>query len=185
MFGADENQVDPVRHLNGTAMLWGGNPEKDALYLLITPTRNDGDTIYRLTIKDVPVDGFWSITVYNSEGYLQPNPYQAYALNSLTAQKSPGRCDQHPVRRLRRQDSQLPADHEGLELHRATVPPASGDPERHMEIPGDGARGLTLWPRGSGVARGEATRGSCWTKIYQGFAPSQTIGQQPFKTGPC
>jgi hypothetical protein len=62
MFGADENQVDPVRHLNGTAMLWGGNPEKDALYLLITPTRNDGDTIYRLTIKDVPVDGFWSIT---------------------------------------------------------------------------------------------------------------------------
>jgi hypothetical protein len=89
MFGADENQVDPVRHLIGTAMLWGGNPEKDALYLPITPARNDGDTIYRLTIKDVPVDGFWSLTVYNSEGYLQPNPYQAYALNSLTAQKSP------------------------------------------------------------------------------------------------
>ena len=89
MFGADENQVDPVRHLIGSAMLWGGNPEKDALYLPVTPARNDGDTIYRLTIKDVPVDGFWSLTVYNSEGYLQPNPYQAYALNSLTAQKSP------------------------------------------------------------------------------------------------
>jgi hypothetical protein len=89
MFGADENQVDPVRHLIGTAMLWGGYPEKDALYLPITPARNDGDTIYRLTVKDIPVDGFWSVTVYNSEGYLQPNPYHAYALNNLTAQKSP------------------------------------------------------------------------------------------------
>jgi len=88
MFGADENQVDPVRHLIGSAMLWGGYPEKDALYLLITPARNDGDTIYRLTVKDIPVDGFWSITVYNSEGYLQPNPYHTYALNSLTAKKS-------------------------------------------------------------------------------------------------
>ncbi|BDU21700.1 DUF1254 domain-containing protein [Dyella sp. GSA-30] len=89
MFGADEHQVDPVKHLIGTAMLWGGYPEKDALYLPITPTRNDGNTIYKLTVKDVPVDGFWSLTVYNEDGYLQPNPYEAYALNSLTAVKNP------------------------------------------------------------------------------------------------
>jgi hypothetical protein len=30
MFGANEHQVDPVKHLIGSAMLWGGNPEKDA-----------------------------------------------------------------------------------------------------------------------------------------------------------
>jgi len=89
MFGANEDEVDPVKHLIGSAMLWGGYPEKDVLYLPITPARNDGDTIYRLTVKDIPVDGFWSVTVYNSEGYLQPNPYHAYALNSLTAHKSP------------------------------------------------------------------------------------------------
>ena len=35
----------PVKHLIGTAMLWGGNPERDALYLPITPARNDGNTI--------------------------------------------------------------------------------------------------------------------------------------------
>src|SRR5215468_11106602 len=87
MFGANENEVDPVRHLIGSALLWGGLPEKDALYLPVTPARNDGVTIHKLTVKDVPVDGFWSITVYNPEGYLEPNQYNAYAVNNITANK--------------------------------------------------------------------------------------------------
>ena len=87
MFGAAENQVDPVRHLVGTALVWGGLPEKDALYLPVTPARNDGATVHKLTVKDVPVDGFWSITVYNAEGYLEPNQYDAYAVNNITAKK--------------------------------------------------------------------------------------------------
>lgn len=89
MFGASETQVDPVRHLIGSAMLWGGLPEKDGLYLPITPARNDGFTIYRLQVGEVPVDGFWSITVYNSEGYLQPNARNAYSISPLTAKKDP------------------------------------------------------------------------------------------------
>jgi len=89
MFGADEHQVDPVKHLIGSAMLWGGNPEKDALYLPITPVRDDGKTVYKLTVGDVPVDGFWSLTVYNSEGYLQPNPDNVYSVNSITAKEGP------------------------------------------------------------------------------------------------
>src|SRR5262245_17704685 len=64
MFGS-RNQVDPVRHLIGSAMGWGGNPEIDALYLTVTPAKNDGTTVHRLTVKDVPVDGFWSVSVYN------------------------------------------------------------------------------------------------------------------------
>jgi hypothetical protein len=56
-FGA-RDQVDPVRHLIGTAFAFGGNPEKDALYLNVTPSKNDGTTVYRLTVKDVPVDAF-------------------------------------------------------------------------------------------------------------------------------
>jgi hypothetical protein len=88
MFGT-RDQVDPVRHLIGTAMGWGGNPEKDAFYLPITPARNDGTTIHKLNVKDVPVDGFWSITIYNADGYLQANPYNAYSLNNITAQKGP------------------------------------------------------------------------------------------------
>jgi hypothetical protein len=38
-------------------MAWGGNPEKDAIYLPMTPAKNEGETPYKLAIKDVPVDG--------------------------------------------------------------------------------------------------------------------------------
>jgi hypothetical protein len=82
------NEVDPVRHLIVTATGWGLNPDKDAIYLNVTPSKNDGTTIYRLNVKDVPVDGFWSISLYNAEGYFEPNNLNAYTLNNITAKKS-------------------------------------------------------------------------------------------------
>lgn len=86
-FGTRDH-VDPVRHLIGSAVGWGGNPEEDAFYLLCTPSRNDGKTIYSLTIGEVPVDGFWSISVYNAKGYFEPNARNAYTLNNITAKKN-------------------------------------------------------------------------------------------------
>jgi hypothetical protein len=86
MFGP-RGQVDPVRHLIGTAIGFGGNPEKDALYLNVTPIKNDGAAIYRLAVKDVPVDGFWSVSVYNAEGHFVKNALDAYTLNNITAKK--------------------------------------------------------------------------------------------------
>lgn len=85
-FGTRE-QVDPIRHLLGTAAGWGGNPDKDAMYISVTPSQNDGTTIYKLTVKDVPVEAFWSVSVYNAEGYFEPNKYNAYSFNSITAKK--------------------------------------------------------------------------------------------------
>lgn len=86
-FGA-KDQVDPIRHLIGSAAGWGGNPDKDATYLNVTPKDNDGTTVYRLNVKDVPVDGFWSVSLYNAEGYYEKNPYDAYTLNNITAHKN-------------------------------------------------------------------------------------------------
>lgn len=81
------SEVDPLRRLLGSASAWGGNPDKDATYLNVTPARNDGKTVYRLTVKDVPVDGFWSVSLYNADGYFVPNAANAYTLNNLTAKK--------------------------------------------------------------------------------------------------
>lgn len=41
-----------------------------------------------MRVKDVPVDGFWSISLYNAEGYYEKNPYNAYTLNDITAKKN-------------------------------------------------------------------------------------------------
>src|SRR5882757_1674861 len=87
MFGT-RAEVDPIRHLIGAASAWGGNPRKEAMYLNVNPDRNDGSTVYRLNVGDVPVEGFWSVSVYNAEGYYQANPLNAYALNSITAKRA-------------------------------------------------------------------------------------------------
>ena len=87
-FGPKE-LVDPVGRLIGAAAGWGGNPPKDATYLNFTPAKNDGTTIYKLNVKNnVPVDGFWSVSVYNAQGYYEKNPYNAYTLNNITAKKN-------------------------------------------------------------------------------------------------
>ncbi|WP_199309835.1 DUF1254 domain-containing protein [Synechocystis sp. FACHB-383] len=87
MFGA-EDEVDPVRYLLGSASGWGGNPDEDAVYLNITPKNNDGLTRYRLTVNEVPVDEFWSISVYNAQGFFEQNEANAYSINNLTAEKA-------------------------------------------------------------------------------------------------
>ncbi len=83
-----KDEVDPIRHLIVTATGWGLNPDKDAIYLNVTPKQNDGKTVYKLTVKDVPADGFWSISVYNGEGYFEQNKENAYTLNNITAKKN-------------------------------------------------------------------------------------------------
>jgi hypothetical protein len=39
----------------------------------------------RIVFRDVPVDAFWSFTVYNRDGYFEANPYDRYSFNSVTA----------------------------------------------------------------------------------------------------
>lgn len=84
MFGR-KDEVDPVQHLIGTAAGWGGNPPYAAIYAGAEPKQNDGKTAYTLTVKNVPVDGFWSVSVYNQAGFFEKNAKDAYTFNNVTA----------------------------------------------------------------------------------------------------
>ncbi|MBS3182825.1 DUF1214 domain-containing protein [Leucobacter sp. Marseille-Q4368] len=80
-FGRRE-EVDPVRHLLGAAIGWGGLPESEASYINVEPRLPVGE--YTLTVGDVPVEGFWSISLYNVDGFFEPNELGAYSVNSVT-----------------------------------------------------------------------------------------------------
>jgi hypothetical protein len=85
MFGA-RDEVEPVRHLIGTAAGWGGLPSAEASYIGVDPRLPVGR--YELTVGEVPVDGFWSISVYNSAGFFEKNDRDAYTVNNITGVKN-------------------------------------------------------------------------------------------------
>jgi hypothetical protein len=82
--------VNPVGHLLATAAGWGLNPDTEARYVLGQPAANDGTTVHRLTMADVPVDGFWSVTVYGPDGYMVKNDLDRYSINNVTAKAGSG-----------------------------------------------------------------------------------------------
>jgi len=83
----DKGEVNPVKYLIGSASGWGGNPQKDAMYVNVTPEKNDGKTAYTLNVKNVPFDGFWYISLYNAKGFFVKNKFNAYSINNITGKK--------------------------------------------------------------------------------------------------
>src|SRR4029078_6704447 len=85
-FGREED-VDPVHHLISSAAGWGGLPDTEATWVGVARSLPVGE--YELTVgADVPVDGFWSISVYNAKGYFEPNERGAYSMNNITAPRN-------------------------------------------------------------------------------------------------
>lgn len=82
-FGTRDD-VDPVRHLIGCAAGWGGLPTSEAAYVGVEPKVPPGD--YELVFTEVPVDAFWSVSVYNARGFFEPNTKGLYTVNSVTGQ---------------------------------------------------------------------------------------------------
>ena len=55
----------------------------------MVPEKNDGKTPYSLKISEaVPVDGFVSITVYNKDGFMEPNDLGMNSINNVTAKRN-------------------------------------------------------------------------------------------------
>jgi len=80
-----KDEVRPVDHLIGALAGWGGLPRTAALYILDSVAANDGKTPHAVSVKDVPVNAFWSITVYNADGYLEANQLNRNSYNNFTA----------------------------------------------------------------------------------------------------
>ena len=72
-----------MRHLIASAAGWGGLPEHEAFYVNVNPGLPVGE--YKVTVGEVPVDAFWSISLYNAAGYFEQNAANAYSVNNITA----------------------------------------------------------------------------------------------------
>ena len=78
------DEVDPLGHLIGMAG-WAGQPATTAAAFVDAVDMNDGGTPHAVTLSDVPVDAFWSITVYDADGYLAPNDLGRNSYNNTSA----------------------------------------------------------------------------------------------------
>ncbi len=71
MFGK-KGEVPLKEHNVGSAVGWGGFTAERAVYPFYLPDSAEPQT---LMLKDVPARAFWSITVYDAEGYPQGDVY--------------------------------------------------------------------------------------------------------------
>ncbi|MCJ7814809.1 MAG: DUF1254 domain-containing protein [Xanthomonadales bacterium] len=71
MFG-EKGEVPLKEHNAGAAMGWGGLTPARTVYPMYFPESAQPQT---LTLKDVPAGNFWSITIYDGEGYPQGKIY--------------------------------------------------------------------------------------------------------------
>jgi hypothetical protein len=82
-----KEEVDPIKQLLSTAYGFGTLPESESLLITVEPDL-PSDKAYALTVRDVPVDGFWSLAMYNKDGFFEQNEYNSYGFGDRTAKRN-------------------------------------------------------------------------------------------------
>ena len=82
-----KEQVDPIKQLILSAYGFGTLPETESFLITVAPNL-PADKAYSLTVKEVPVDGFWSLAMYDKDGYFNENEYHSYGFGDRTAEKN-------------------------------------------------------------------------------------------------
>jgi hypothetical protein len=82
-----KQQVDPIKQLLLSAYGFGTLPETESFLITVEPNLSSNKA-YTLTVKDVPVDSFWSLAMYNKDGYFEENEYNSYGFGDRTAKKN-------------------------------------------------------------------------------------------------
>ena len=78
-------ETQPIKHLIFAAVGWGGMPNKNTIGDLGSVAKNDGSPHVLNVPKDVPVRAFWSVIVYDANGFIPENDLGLYSYNNVTA----------------------------------------------------------------------------------------------------
>ncbi|MAP96159.1 MAG: hypothetical protein CMK07_14530 [Ponticaulis sp.] len=77
------DEVDKLSHMIVTAVGWGLLPPDEAAYFAGQPEPGMESVPHELTLKDVPADAFWSVTMYNARGFMVENDLGVNAINNI------------------------------------------------------------------------------------------------------
>jgi len=80
-----KEETQPIKHLIFAAVGWGGMPNNNTIGDLGSVAKNDGSPHVLNVPKDVPVRAFWSVIVYDANGFIPENDLGVYSYNNVTA----------------------------------------------------------------------------------------------------
>jgi len=81
-------ELNELIHTVATMAGWGLNPPSAAMYTVVND-KFDPKKKYKIVVPaDVPVNAFWSISIYNKDGFFGKNEQNAYTVNNVTGKKN-------------------------------------------------------------------------------------------------
>ena len=81
-------ELNELIHTVASIAGWGLNPPSAAIYTAVSDDFDPKKKYKTVMPADAPVNAFWSISVYNKEGFFAKNEQDAYTVNNVTGRKN-------------------------------------------------------------------------------------------------